>query len=82
MLTNAYGKDAQDGYVVPAALTAAKTWAVAAPLGLVFRSILKGYPAPVPFIIVTCCVTGFLCIGWRSGLAALTKPYVRSFQSV
>ena len=61
----------------PAALAAAKTWAIAAPLGLVFRSILKGYPAPVPFIIVTMVVTGALTVGWRSALAALTKPYVR-----
>ena len=75
--TGAYGKDAQDGYVGPAALTAAKTWAIAAPLGLVFRSVLKGYAAPVPFIIVAMTVTGFLTIGWRSGLAALTKPFVR-----
>lgn len=81
-LTGAYGKDAQDGYVGPAALTAAKTWAIAAPLGLVFRSVLKGYAPPVAFVIVTMTVTGVLTIGWRSGLAALTKPFVRIHASL
>ena len=72
-----FGKAAQDGYVRPAALTAAKCCAVATPVSLVLRGLLKGYPPPMPFIAVSFIVTGTLLIGWRSALAAATKPEVR-----
>ena len=76
-LLGAYGKDAQDGYVAPAAIAAAKTWAVATPVSLALRGLLKGYMPPTPFIVVSFVVTGTLLIGWRSALAALTTPEVR-----
>ena len=64
--------------MLPAALTAAKTWAIATPVSLVLRGLLKGYAPPTPFIIVSFAVTGTLLIGWRSILAAVTTPYVCS----
>ena len=75
----AYSKPAQDGYVGPAALAAAKGWTVGMPLGLVFRSVAKGYAPATSFIVVTMGVTGVLLIGWRSALAAVTTPEVRSY---
>ena len=76
-LLGAYGRDAQDGRPVPAALAAAKTWAVATPVSLALRGLLKGYVPPTPFIVVSFVATGTLMIGWRMGLAAATKPWVR-----
>jgi hypothetical protein len=76
-LLGAYGRGAQDGYVAPAALAAVKTWAVATPLSLAIRGLIKGYIPPTPFIVVSFGVTGALLIGWRSALAALTTPEVR-----
>ncbi len=48
-----YGPEAQGGKVGPAALAAAKCWAVATPLGLVLRGLSKGYVPPTPFIVVS-----------------------------
>ena len=79
-LLGGFGKAAQDGYVGPAALTAAKCCAVATPVSLVLRGLLKGYPPPTPFIAVSFVVTGTLLIGWRSALAAVTKPEVCTAQ--
>ena len=73
----AYGRDAQDGYVAPAAIAAAKTWAIATPVSLALRGLLKGYVPPTPFIVVSFVVTGTLLIGWRSALAAFSTPEVR-----
>lgn len=69
-----YGRDAQGSELGPAALTAAKCWAAAAPLGLVLRGLGKGYIPPTPFIIVTLVSTATLLVGWRSILASKTQP--------
>lgn len=71
-----YGQQAQDGYVGPAALTAAKVWAVGIPTALVLRGLLKGYPTPTPFVIVALGATAVLMLGWRSALAGATTPWV------
>jgi hypothetical protein len=73
----AYAKDAQDGYVLPAALAAGKTWAVAVPVALALRSLERGYFPATPFIVVSAAATGTLMIGWRTALAAATTPEVR-----
>ena len=69
---------AQGGDVRAAATAAAKCWAVATPLGLVFRGLSKGYVPPTPFIIVSMVSTGVLLIGWRSALAAATPKKVKA----
>eukprot|EP00892_Ulva_mutabilis_P006362 jgi/Ulvmu1/4098/UM019_0077.1 len=74
-LLGGYRQPAQDGYVAPAAMTAVKVWAVATPIALVLRGLLKGYAPPAPFIAVAFGVTGVLMIGWRSALAAATTPW-------
>ena len=56
----------------PAALEAAKSWAVGIPAGLALRALLKGQLPPVPFVLVTLLSTGVLLVGWRTALAALT----------
>lgn len=67
-----YGSAAQGGKVGPAAAAAAKTWALGVPLGVVIRSIGRGYVPAVSFIGVSLAVTGVLMIGWRAALAAIT----------
>jgi hypothetical protein len=74
----AYGKSAQDGYVVPAALTAGKSWAAALPVALVLRSLARGYMPATSFIVVSLLATGTILIGWRTALAAATTPEVRT----
>ena len=37
------------------------------------RSVSRGYIPDKAFIIVSLAVTAFMLIGWRTGLAALTK---------
>ena len=56
-----------------AAVTAAKCWAVATPLGLVLRGLSKGYIPPTPFIVVSMVSTAVVLVGWRSALAAVSK---------
>ncbi len=48
--------------------------AVGIPVGLVLRGLLRGYVPPTPFIAVALGVNAVLLIGWRSALAAATKP--------
>ncbi len=60
--------------VAPAALTAAKCWAVGAPVGLAVRTLTKGYLPPTAFIVVSLASTAVFLVGWRTALAALTKP--------
>jgi len=43
------------------------------------RSASRGYIPDKAFIIVTLAVTAFLLIGWRTGLAALSKVSTASF---
>jgi len=71
-LLGGYSKDAQSGNTGRAALAAAKSWVVGAPLGLALRTITKGYLPHVSFMIVSMVMTAVLLIGWRSGLAAVT----------
>ncbi|KAG2436547.1 hypothetical protein HYH02_011484 [Chlamydomonas schloesseri] len=69
-----FGAEARKKGVPAAAATAAKCWAAGVPLGLVIRGLSRGYVPPVPFIGVSMAVTGVLLVGWRSALAAATKP--------
>ncbi|KXZ49219.1 hypothetical protein GPECTOR_22g810 [Gonium pectorale] len=73
-LLGGFGAEARKQGVQPAALTAAKCWAVGIPTGLLLRGLLRGYVPPVPFIAVSMAVNGVLLVGWRSALAAATKP--------
>jgi hypothetical protein len=75
-LLGGFGQEAQGGKVGPAAAAAAKTWAVGVPLGVVIRSLGRGYVPAMSFIGIAMGVTGVLMIGWRTALAALT-PEVR-----
>ncbi len=70
----AFGPEARSKGVSAAAMTAAKCWAVGIPAGIVLRGVLRGYVPPLPFILVGLGVNGVLLMGWRSALAALTKP--------
>lgn len=72
-----YGSVAQGGKVGPAALSAAKTWALGVPLGVAIRSIGRGYVPAMSFIGISLAVTGVLMVGWRTALAAVT-PEVRA----
>lgn len=67
-----YGKAAQGGDVKAAALTAAKCWAVGAPIGLILRSVGKGYIPATSFIMISMATTATFMIGWRAAAAALT----------
>ncbi|KAG2443853.1 hypothetical protein HXX76_002196 [Chlamydomonas incerta] len=73
-LLGGFGADARKKGVPAAAATAAKCWAAGVPLGLVIRGLTRGYVPPVPFIGVSMAVTAVLLVGWRSALAATTKP--------
>ncbi|KAK9817711.1 hypothetical protein WJX72_001058 [[Myrmecia] bisecta] len=71
-LLKAYGKEAQGGQVGPAAVVALKAWGLGIPVGLVLRSVQRGYVVPTPFIIVSMVATLVCLVGWRAVLAALT----------
>lgn len=72
-LLGGYGREATRGLVRPAAITAAKVWALATPLGLVFRGLSRGYVPPVPFVIVSLVATAVVMVGWRSAYAAIVS---------
>eukprot|EP00959_Pyramimonas_sp_CCMP1952_P000074 1316-Pyramimonas_sp.AAC.1 len=72
-VTGVYSPQACTNNVGQAAVAAVKNWAVGMPVGLVLRSIFKGYMAPKSFVIVTMVVTGVLLVGWRAGAASLIK---------
>jgi hypothetical protein len=65
-----YGRAAQGGDAGAAALAAAKAWAVAAPAGLLVRTLSKGYLPDKAFVIVSLAATAVLLVGWRTALAA------------
>eukprot|EP00878_Enallax_costatus_P013567 GHUV01014185.1.p1 GENE.GHUV01014185.1~~GHUV01014185.1.p1 ORF type:complete len:245 (+),score=80.58 GHUV01014185.1:519-1253(+) len=67
-----FSSTAQGGNTGAAATAAAKTWAVGVPLGLVLRSISRGYVPATSFLGVSMGVTAVLMIGWRTALAAVT----------
>eukprot|EP00475_Leptophrys_vorax_P002996 TRINITY_DN11721_c0_g2_i1.p1 TRINITY_DN11721_c0_g2~~TRINITY_DN11721_c0_g2_i1.p1 ORF type:complete len:303 (+),score=21.60 TRINITY_DN11721_c0_g2_i1:58-909(+) len=52
-----------------AAKSAAKTWALGVPLGIAFRSLIKGQPPQVPFLAVSLVMTAIFMLGWRAALA-------------
>jgi len=56
-----------------AAMAAAKSWAIAAPLGIILRSIGKGYIPEKTFVIVSLVATAVLLVGWRTALAAVSS---------
>ncbi|CAI7878155.1 unnamed protein product [Closterium sp. NIES-53] len=53
-----------------AAKEAGKTWALGVPLGIAFRSLIKGQPPQLPFLAVAIVMTSLLMLGWRAALAA------------
>ncbi|KAF6263859.1 hypothetical protein COO60DRAFT_1457868 [Scenedesmus sp. NREL 46B-D3] len=71
-LLGGFSKQAQGGNAGAAAAAAAKTWALGVPLGIVIRSISRGYVPAASFIYVALGATGVLMIGWRAALAAVT----------
>ncbi|CAK0753841.1 hypothetical protein CVIRNUC_002251 [Coccomyxa viridis] len=72
-LLGGYSAPATGSRARPAALVALKTWALALPVAIGLRSVSRGYIPDKAFIIVSLAVTAFMLIGWRTGLAALTK---------
>ncbi|GAB4816920.1 hypothetical protein N2152v2_003966 [Parachlorella kessleri] len=70
--TGAFGKDAQGWDAGKAAGTAAKSWAVALPVGHAIRALGRGYLPPTPFLLATLGSTLVLLVGWRTALAAAT----------
>ena len=52
-------------------LTTATSALLQVAIGL--RSVSRGYLPDKAFIVVSLAVTAFMLIGWRTGLAALTK---------
>lgn len=71
-LLGGFSSAAQSGDTKAAATAAAKTWALGVPLGLVIRSVSRGYVPATAFIGVSMGVTAVLMIGWRAALAAVT----------
>lgn len=69
-LLGGYGARASRAGAGAAAATAAKAWAVGIPVGLVVRSLVRGYMPDKSFLLVSLAVTGVLLIGWRTALAA------------
>ena len=69
--------DAPDDYerkgnvVQDAFIKAGKGWIVGVPLGCVLRSVIKGYAAPLPFVVVTMIATLVLLGGARALFAIL-----------
>ena len=55
----------KDSTLLQEAITAAKGWIVAVPLGIALRYAIKGYPPPVPFVIVTMIATLIILAGSR-----------------
>ncbi|GLC36887.1 hypothetical protein PLESTB_000181900 [Pleodorina starrii] len=73
-LLGGFSADARKKGVPTAALTAAKCVAVGIPAGVALRGLIRGYMPPTSFILIGLAVNGVLLVGWRSALAALTKP--------
>eukprot|EP00775_Hariotina_reticulata_P010077 gene10077-10232_t len=71
-LLGGFDAAAQSGDTKAAVGAAAKTWAVGVPLGIVLRSISRGYVPATSFMVVSMAATGVLMVGWRAALAALT----------
>jgi hypothetical protein len=76
-LLGGFSPAAQGGNSKAAAGAAVKTWAVGVPVGVVLRSISRGYIPSTSFMVVSMVATGVLMVGWRTALAALT-PQVSS----
>ncbi|CAL5227528.1 g10517 [Coccomyxa viridis] len=72
-LLGGYSRPAIGGKAGPAAVAALKIWAVALPVAIALRSASRGYIPDKAFIIVSLVVTAVLLVGWRTGLAALSK---------
>jgi hypothetical protein len=67
-LTGVYSPDERGGdtnVISSTAIKVAKGWALAVPLGIAMRGVLKGYVPPVPFIIVTMISTLVILAGIR-----------------
>jgi hypothetical protein len=57
-LTGIYDeKKKEDGIFLDSAISTAKGWILAIPLGCVGRGLIKGYVPPLPFVIVTLIAT-------------------------
>lgn len=69
-VTGIFGDDARGSKAGPAAITAAKGWALGMPTGLILRGISNGQVSPKSFAIVTMVATGVFLIGWRTWFAS------------
>ena len=65
-----YGRPALES----ALKTAALSWAVGIPSGLLIRTLAKGYAPEKAFIIVSMAVTGVFLMGWRTAFAKFAEP--------
>eukprot|EP00963_Diacronema_lutheri_P012863 scaffold2044_cov305-Pavlova_lutheri.AAC.13 len=82
VFTESYGAEARGGDVGAAAGVAAKTWAVATPVGLVLRAIAKGRVPPKPFVVVSMVATAVLLVGTRVALAWAAEQEPQSRREV
>mmetsp|Transcript_16825 Transcript_16825/g.34685 ORF Transcript_16825/g.34685 Transcript_16825/m.34685 type:complete len:245 (+) Transcript_16825:2-736(+) len=62
-----------------AAVQTAKGWALAVPLGCVFRGVIKGYVPPTSFVVVTLIATLVILSMGRVGYTFLSELYVEMF---
>ena len=72
-LLGGFSRDAQGGNVGSALGAAAKSWALAIPLGIAVRSVMREYVPDKSFVIVSFVATAVLLLGWRAAAAALTQ---------
>ena len=66
----AFSDEARGHDVGAATAAAAKSWAVATPVSLLFRAVSQGRAPPVAFAVVSFVVTGALLVAWRAAAAA------------
>ena len=78
-LTGVYSPDDtsdESNVIVSTGLKVVKGWAVAVPLGIVLRGVIKGYIPPTPFIIVTLISTLVILVGARVLFAVAEDVFV------
>jgi len=78
-LTGVYSPDDtsdESNIIVSTGMKVVKGWAVAVPLGIALRGVIKGYVPPTPFIIVTLISTLVILVGVRVLFAIAEDVFV------
>lgn len=76
-LTGVYSPDVRDeDLALSTALKVGKGWALAIPIGIALRGVIKGYVPPVPFIIVTLISTLVILVGVRIAFSLVEDFFV------